>query len=485
MSIELSNTKSVSKKQSKKSKKKTKKTTTTTTTSNKKGNFADWYDNEIAGLDHTSDSTVDIELAGNDDDDHDHDADADADDDDNSDDSEGVALLQTSLDNVDDDEYETNEYENNNNQRRKRTTIVGNNNNNNNNNSILNKILHWHWMGPDDDDGRTPTNWKCCGGKILLLDSKSVKLFKFFTVTVACLVFVHLWARFFEDKRDETYDLWKMVVYDGNHIALDIVVFFVVGRLYYEKNDKDNENDNDNDAAASAAAVDTLEFVLPCIGTALFQSWGATHLHNLEHSITPYELKCEWTWQMYALVFGGCLPVLGGIVVKHILEARRQHIAVQKFIEFAITVAIFVGPYIGNQFFHLHHWYYAWLFGMHCNLHGKKCGENVWWSRLTMSVLWGIYINGIAIFGRDPILTCAVTLYQSQNQECPYLGNGNGNENENELTTTMGGYGYGFYTLEDLAHDSGFLDQGEGAGDDQETTSTIICATDVTRWLRM
>ena len=66
-----------------------------------------------------------------------------------------------------------------------------------------------------------------------------------------------------------------------------------------------------------------------------------------------------------------------------------------------------------RHFLHLHHWYYAWILGMHANL-------NVWWSRLTMAFFWGIYINGIAIFGRDPIMTCAITLYQSQNQLCPY-----------------------------------------------------------------
>ena len=47
--------------------------------------------------------------------------------------------------------------------------------------------------------------------------------------------------------------------------------------------------------------------------------------------------------------------------------------------------------------------------------------NDVWWSRLTMSVLWGIYIHGIAVWGRDPILTCAISLYRSENGQCPFL----------------------------------------------------------------
>ena len=58
--------------------------------------------------------------------------------------------------------------------------------------------------------------------------------------------------------------------------------------------------------------------------------------------------------------------------------------------------------------------------------------------------LFGIYVNGVAIFGRDPIMTCAVTLYQSQNQECAYVVD------------------YENYTLADLAHDSGLDFEAEG-----------------------
>lgn len=109
--------------------------------------------------------------------------------------------------------------------------------------------------------------------------------------------------------------------------------------------------------------------------------------------------------------------------------------------ELMLILVVFLVPYMGNSFFHLHHWYYAWLFGMHANL-------DVWWSRLTMSLLWGVYVNGVAIFGRDPIMTCAVTLYQSQNQQCPYLM-------EQAITAGEMGDGESNYTLATMAHDLG------------------------------
>jgi len=171
---------------------------------------------------------------------------------------------------------------------------------------------------------------------------------------------------------------------------------------------------------------------------------------------------------------------------------------------------IFVVPFVGNQFFHLHHWYYSWIVGMHCNLYSSWTGLNnnrddtdnninnnnnsrpvssncCWWSRLCMSIFWGIYINGIGIFGRDPTMTCAVTLYQSQNQQCPYITlvthidiitNDITNDMMNDIMNDMNittntsspivvyndidigneccTMGYGNYTLDDLSYDITF-----------------------------
>jgi hypothetical protein len=187
-----------------------------------------------------------------------------------------------------------------------------------------------------------------------------------------------------------------MVLYDGNHIVLDIVVFFVVGRLHQRE------------------SIDSFAWVGPSLCAAMALSSGASNLPALHHSITGYEIHCMWGWQMWTLVLLGVLPLIFGLVGAHVRYAVHHGSVVRKLLELATGVTLFFVPYASQPFFHLHHWYYSWMLGMHVNL-------DVWWSRLTMSLLWGIYINGIAIFGRDPIMTCAVTLYQSKNQQCPYL----------------------------------------------------------------
>ncbi len=191
-----------------------------------------------------------------------------------------------------------------------------------------------------------------------------------------------------------------MILYDGNHVALDIIVFFVVGRLY------------------ETSSVDCLGWAVPSIGAALALSFFASNANSLHHSITAYEIHCTWTWQFWVLILCGACPTIIGLIFAHLVHAARQQTIFQKLLELLLGFSIFLFPYCTNSFFHLHHWYYAWVLGMHAN-------ANTWWSRLTMSMMWGIYLNGIAIFGRDPIMNCAVTLYQSQNQQCPFLVDSN------------------------------------------------------------
>jgi hypothetical protein len=49
---------------------------------------------------------------------------------------------------------------------------------------------------------------------------------------------------------------------------------------------------------------------------------------------------------------------------------------------------------------------------MHANI-------DVWWSRATMAYFFGMYINGIAVYGRDPLLTCEYARFVSKDQGCP------------------------------------------------------------------
>ncbi|OEU18243.1 hypothetical protein FRACYDRAFT_183513 [Fragilariopsis cylindrus CCMP1102] len=356
---------------------------------------------------------------------------------------------------------------------------------------VIKKLLYRHWFG-DDYDGKewTYVHYTNQGEEKVwtLLNASAFKLLKFYIITFSMILFMFYYVRITKDTYDDTYSIRNMIMYDSKDISLDILSFYIVGRLYNQH------------------SIDTMEFIVPTLGVSIFQSWGASHLTNLVHSITPQEMKCDWGSSMYILIFGVCLPFLLLIVGFHIYESKRQQISLQKLMEFTLTLLIFLFPYIGNQFFHLHHWYYGWMFGMHCNVSGFLRGvsnsrnyssssqhtsysNDIWWSRLCMSLFWGIYINGISIFGRDPIMTCDITLYQSQNQFCPYItlvsknskiqhdddynvtttttttgigiGIDTGNNDNNDDGYDEYGYGYcsmcyGNYTVNDLAYDSGF-----------------------------
>ncbi|OEU06749.1 hypothetical protein FRACYDRAFT_253524 [Fragilariopsis cylindrus CCMP1102] len=271
---------------------------------------------------------------------------------------------------------------------------------------VIKKLLYRHWLG-DDYDGKewTYTYYTNQGEEKVwtLLNASAFKLLKFYIITFSMIVFLFFYVRIMNDKYDDTYSIRNMIMYDSKDISLDIISFYIVGRLYNQH------------------SIDTMEFILPCLITSIFQSWGASHLTNLIHSITPQEMKCEWGASMYILIFGVCLPFLLLIIGFHIYESKRQQISLQKLMEFTFTLIVFLFPYIGNQFFHLHHWYYGWMFGMHCNVSG--------------------FLRGVTIFGRDPIMTCDITLYQSQNQLCPYITLVSKNKNINDLA-----YDSGFYS---------------------------------------
>ena len=38
-----------------------------------------------------------------------------------------------------------------------------------------------------------------------------------------------------------------------------------------------------------------------------------------------------------------------------------------------------------------------------------------------MAWCWGLYINGIAAYGRDPLLTCGYAYWLSTDLRCPYV----------------------------------------------------------------
>jgi hypothetical protein len=168
----------------------------------------------------------------------------------------------------------------------------------------------------------------------------------------------------------------------------------VVGRLYQQ------------------GGVDHLAWFLTVLSSTLFFS-GFTQLEFMQHSLTLYEMHCEWPpglWIFSVFV----VIIVGTNVTAHVWRIYRERLLIERLLEIGFCVVFFLVPYVASPFFHFHHWFAGWLLGMHFNL-------DTWWSRLAMAFCWGMYVNGIAVYGRDPILGCEYSFYLSVIQGCSYM----------------------------------------------------------------
>jgi len=198
--------------------------------------------------------------------------------------------------------------------------------------------------------------------------------------------------------QDFEYDgklhVWQIAVYEWDLICRDAAVFFVVGRLYQQR------------------GVDHLAWILWMLAASVYSSY-ITAFKFLQHSFTLYEMHCTWPPVLWIFVAFVAVLVVG-VLWMHVQYAVRTGIFVRKVLELVLAFGVFLGPLLSSPYFHLHHWYAGWLIGMHANY-------DVWWSRAVMAWCWGCYINGIGVYGRDPVLTCDFALHMGESQSCPFL----------------------------------------------------------------
>jgi hypothetical protein len=185
-------------------------------------------------------------------------------------------------------------------------------------------------------------------------------------------------------------------IYEGNLIVGDMVMFFLVGRLYHEQ----------------AIGVDHLAWIVTALVANIYSSYINT-FPFLQHSFTLYEMHCTWPWATWIFVLI-ITPMIGAVIIQHIQFSFQHGILISKLIEIMISAFLLLAPLLTSPYFHFHHWFAGLLLGMHCNF-------NTWWSRCAMAWCWGLYINGIAVYGRDPVLTCGYAYYVSTSQHCPFL----------------------------------------------------------------
>jgi hypothetical protein len=249
------------------------------------------------------------------------------------------------------------------------------------------RCLHRTWISDDQF-----LKW---GDQQLLEGMEAVRLFKFVVISAISIIFLHEFVRWFDLEHDSEYGYSELILYDGPNILLDMITFFFLGRLHKQK-----------------IAVDHLSWVIILITASLYASLENT-VTWLQHSFTLYEIHCQWPWQLFAFV-AVLVPLSILIIVKHIQYAIQERVIFMKLIELSLGGLLFLGPQISHPNFHLHHWYVGWLLGMHCNF-------DTWWSRATMAWFWGLYVNGIAVYGRDPLQTCDYAFYISKDTRCSFL----------------------------------------------------------------
>lgn len=164
--------------------------------------------------------------------------------------------------------------------------------------------------------------------------SFTIKFLKFISLTALGIPSVHWAVRWLDWERDANYTMNDLVLYEGNFILLDMLFFFVVGRLYEQR------------------GVDHLAwFVVVLLGS--FYASVLSNFQFLQHSVSLYEIHCKWPWQLYIFVVI-VVPLCITLAIKHVQYAIQNKILVMKLIEIGFTVLFFLMPVMGNSFFHFH-----------------------------------------------------------------------------------------------------------------------------------
>lgn len=192
----------------------------------------------------------------------------------------------------------------------------------------------------------------------------TVKLLKFVLLTFGMIALVHKIVEGFTDDRDRSMTLFHIWRYDTNLIAMDAVVFFLVGRLWRQR------------------GVDHLAWILPVIVCNIYFECQ-TYITWLQHSVSLFEIHCVWPWQLWVFVLI-LVPTIGGLVLAHVYRAWTKRVLLIKLVELSMCIFFFLAPVMSSRYFHLHHWFAGWLLGMHCNF-------DVWWSRAAMAYCWVSY----------------------------------------------------------------------------------------------
>lgn len=203
----------------------------------------------------------------------------------------------------------------------------------------------------------------------------------------------------FKMQCDHEYNIGLFFRQDFHKVVLDMVFLFIFGRL----------------AVKSCLPINSLAFLAVVFISALVPSW-MNELDFMHHSLSLYQMACSWTvWTWVAsLSLLMCVASLAAVHLQHYFFIARPAEKARAVVELIVILCIFVLPVCFQSGFHIHHWYYMWLLAIGCRLPTLL-------SRGTQAFLIGGYINGIAVYGRDPVLACEAAYDSSYSQQCKFL----------------------------------------------------------------
>ncbi|GFH61622.1 hypothetical protein CTEN210_18098 [Chaetoceros tenuissimus] len=232
---------------------------------------------------------------------------------------------------------------------------------------------------------------------------QAVRLLKFIVMTFVSMLIMHAIVRALDWEHDVYYSIRDFFHYDFGTAILYTTVLGIIGRVHDKK------------------GVDRLSFFLPLLIGSILTS-ASTNIEFLRNSITFYNVSCTWPWTLF--VFAAIiLLLLGWISFLHIRNTIRDQSWSRQLVEILLIVLFFILPKVLHGHFHLHHYYSFWMLGMIFN-------RQEWYDQLMFAICVGQFVNGISVYGIDPVHTCRHVLHASISNHCISVKADGGDINE-------------------------------------------------------
>lgn len=255
----------------------------------------------------------------------------------------------------------------------------------------------------------TPDDLTHIKGSLIFESIMVVRLLKFVVLTTLSIIVMHSLVRSFHWEHDIYYSLNDFFYYDFGEVVLKTAFLGVLGRVHEKK------------------GCDRLSFMLPLLVSSIATS-ASTNIKSLQNSITFYNVSCTWSWSLY--IFAGMMIlIVGWLYSLHMRNVIHDGKSISHILEILLLVLVFIVPKLVHGNVHIHHYYSFWLLGMIFN-------RREWYDELMFTVCVGQFVNGIAVYGLDPVLTCSHALYESISNHCVFV---RADEKEVELAKTVWG----------------------------------------------